>query len=972
MEDDSLQKYRDYKSNEFPAFQSGELHLLHNIVLGKFPVCSSSIQKDFDNILEEGKINNLLNELLLEVNDLDYYSDAFYGEIENKDDDVEFSTHEKDLIYINDLDSSQENVLSAIEHLDKLVIQGPPGTGKSQVISNLIAKFVNDEKTVLMVSEKKTALDVVYSRLGNLSKYALLIDDVGNKELFYRQLENMVFLGKEYKGEAVDIEALAQEIDVKIRYLEKIATQLHQIGKFGIEPYKLYIQNKKIDLQNEEVSCAVRKIHSLLNKEIRDIQYNELTSIHRRLSNIDLLDKLSQFKKIITDYPWIKNVNAGMNELELLELDHEHDEFMKMFEEFQSSNIFVKLFKKFSLKKVANKFMSKYFVSYDKNILDILMKRPMEIREGANQYIAFETTAPLYNELSISEKNYVEVLFQVEDMYASLFAANDAIYNDIIFENIIEFETDNKEILNAIGNYSNIITELADLISEKKKLTHHRLENILAHSMGNITYAKRTGEIRRIIESKRKWSVNRFISKYNFEIFKGVKIWLLTPEVVSEIVPLQAGIFDLVIFDEASQMYVEKGLPSIHRAQKVVIAGDHKQLRPSNLGTGRMDYDDEDVVGDQEDDNASAALEEESLLDLARFKYQDVMLNFHYRSRYEELIAFSNYAFYKGRLYVSPNVDNPEKPPIEYHKMDDAIWANRSNIVEARYVVELLKRILDERTNEETIGIITFNASQRDLIMDLIDDQCALDQEFAAKIRAEMIREKDGEDIGLFIKNIESVQGDERDIIIFSIGYAKNSDGRLIRNFGWLNQKGGENRLNVAVSRAKQKVYVIASFMPDELQVEDTKNDGPKILKKYLQYAYCISRRDTEGAKQILHSFGDDPNPGENISFDSEFEMQVYDKLNERLADKGYKVDTQVGVGGYSIDLAIKKNNQYILAVECDGRTYHSSKSARERDYHRQKYLESRGWRIHRIWSTNWWKNPNMEIDKIENIVLTL
>ena len=357
-------------------------------------------------------------------------------------------------------------------------------------------------------------------------------------------------------------------------------------------------------------------------------------------------------------------------------------------------------------------------------------------------------------------------------------------------------------------------------------------------------------------------------------------------------------------------------------------------------------------------------MEEESLLDLARFKYQPVLLNFHYRSKYEELIAFSNYAFYQGRLYVSPNMETADKPPIEVHKLDDAMWTNRSNYAEAKYIVEMLKTFFAERKANETIGIITFNINQRDLIDDLIDEECAKDTEFSVQIRAELARRRDGEDIGLFVKNIESVQGDERDVIIFSIGYAKNENGRLVRNFGWLNQRGGENRLNVAISRAKKKVHIVTSINPSELQVEDTKNEGPRILKKYLEYAFAVSAGDKETAKQVLLSFGDEAQPGEMVSFDSIFEEQVFDALVQR----GYHVDTQVGIGGYSIDLAIKKGNDYILGIECDGKLYHSSKSARERDYHRQKYLESRGWRIHRIWSTNWWKHPEMEIQKICNI----
>jgi len=466
----------------------------------------------------------------------------------------------------------------------------------------------------------------------------------------------------------------------------------------------------------------------------------------------------------------------------------------------------------------------------------------------------------------------------------------------------------------------------------------------------------------RVLESKRKWSVNKFIRKFDFELFKSVRIWLLTPEVVSEIIPLQTGVFDLVVFDEASQMYVEKGIPSILRAKKVVVAGDHKQLRPSNLGSGRTETDFDELPEDAE---ITAALEEESLLDLARFKYRDILLNFHYRSKYEELIAFSNHAFYKGRLYVSPNAVPPARPPIEVHRLYDAVWANRTNRKEAEHIVRMLKTFFEEREENETVGIITFNSSQRDLIDDLIDEECAKDPIFASSIRTELVRKHNGEDIGLFIKNIESVQGDERDIIIFSIGYAKNESGRLVRNFGWLNQKGGENRLNVAISRAKKKVHVVTSFDPSELQVEDTKNDGPRILKKYLEYAFAVSAENTETARQILHTFSNTTASNNPDAFDVTFENRLYDAL----VQEGYTVDLNVGIGGYCIDLAIKVDGEYVLGIECDGRLYRNATSARERDYHRQKYLESRGWKIHRVWSKDWWKNPQREIQKIVSLV---
>lgn len=649
-----------------------------------------------------------------------------------------------------------------------------------------------------------------------------------------------------------------------------------------------------------------------------------------------------------------------------MEFETKLESVFQIINAWRNKNFIARLFTKGKVKKAIIPVLTEYFSNSSKEIVKLFFDNIDNIIDGAKYYIEYQELKPLYDRLSDEERAYFYSVLAIEESCdISLEYANDDLFNEILYEHISQFQTENRNLFQDVDNFDSIIRSLNEAIGKKQTLTKQKLELILAEAMYNLSVSKRHGEILRVLESKRKWSVNKFIKKFDFELFKSVKIWLLTPEVVSEIIPLQTGIFDLVIFDEASQMYVEKGIPSILRAKKVIIAGDHKQLRPSNLGAGRIEMDIDDIP---EDTEITAALEEESLLDLARFKYPDVLLNFHYRSKYEELIAFSNYAFYRGQLYVSPNAKPPKEPPIQVHKMENAMWSNRSNMVEAKYIVEMLKQFFDERTEGETIGIITFNSNQRDLIDDLIDTECAKNAQFAAAIRTELARKKDGEDIGLFVKNIESVQGDERDVIIFSIGYAKNENGRLVRNFGWLNQRGGENRLNVAISRAKKKVHIVTSFDPAELQVEDMKNDGPRILKKYLEYAFAVNNGDHETAKQILLSFGDAKNMGQTISFDSDFENQVYDALVE----KGYQVDTQIGIGGYSIDLAIRKNGKYILGIECDGRLYHSSKSARERDYHRQKYLESRGWRIHRIWSTNWWKNPKREIDKICTIVDSL
>ena len=342
------------------------------------------------------------------------------------------------------------------------------------------------------------------------------------------------------------------------------------------------------------------------------------------------------------------------------------------------------------------------------------------------------------------------------------------------------------------------------------------------------------------------------------------------------------------------------------------------------------------------------------------------MLSYHYRSLYNELIAFSNYAFYNGKLMVTSEAQTTSEKPIERIYVPEGRWIDKKNNEEAKEVVKLVKKILKERKNDETVGVITFNISQMNVIEDYLESEMARDYDFASAIITEKNRENNGENVGFFVKNIETVQGDERDIIIFCIGYAKNETGRVAINFGWLSQDGGENRLNVAISRAKRKIYVVTSIEPEELIVDNTKNNGPKLFKEYLKYTKAVHEGNIELTRNILLNLLDRKEESdEQLTFDSVFEEEVCDALREH----GYVVNTQYGVGGYRIDLVVKSKDgkKHLLGIECDGRLYHSSKFARERDYHRQKYLESRGWTIYRIWSTNWWKNKASETKKLIN-----
>lgn len=281
--------FREYKSGTFPEYRQGELHLEECIVLGKFPIRDSSIHRDFDKILESGEINALLAQLLENTEDVDYSDDSIIGECELTDDE-EIQIPENSLVYINDLNSSQEAVLSAIENVDGLVVQGPPGTGKSQTITSLIADFACKGKTVMMVSEKKTALDVVYSRLGNLSKYALMIDDTNNKELFYKQLSSMIDL-RESSSDTVDYNKTSEEIDDLIAKLEVIGKQLYGVDeKFKVEPYKIYRENIGVrEHSNDDIYLAVQ---DNIDDKVLDFDYKELRNIKARFSKKETANNL--------------------------------------------------------------------------------------------------------------------------------------------------------------------------------------------------------------------------------------------------------------------------------------------------------------------------------------------------------------------------------------------------------------------------------------------------------------------------------------------------------------------------------------------------------------------------------------------------------------------------------------------------------------------------------------------------------
>lgn len=409
---------------------------------------------------------------------------------------------------------------------------------------------------------------------------------------------------------------------------------------------------------------------------------------------------------------------------------------------------------------------------------------------------------------------------------------------------------------------------------------------------------------------------------------------MMSPLSVATYLPRQVFSFDLVIFDEASQLLPGDAIGVLLRGKQAVIFGDKKQMPPT-------DFFQAHVEGDEEEPDAQ---DYESILDIASTYFPGPMLKWHYRSRDERLIAFSNEHFYGRELvtFPSPRLDGVDTG-ISFVYVPDGVYGrggSRTNVVEARRVAELVLEHCRTRP-DLSLGVITMSIEQRDAVEEALRRLMREHPELVLPRKEEF-----------FIKNLETVQGDERDVIILDIGYGPSEPGGTPSlQFGPLNRSGGERRLNVAITRARYRMIVVSSMKPEQLEsiVGQARWDGPRLLAKYLAYA------QRGGMEAGVYGTGQP---------ESEFEEAVRDALVAR----GYQVDCQVGVSGYRIDLAVRDPDapgRYIVGIECDGATYHSARTARDRDRIRQMVLESLGWHIVRVWSTDWIRDPARATDRL-------
>ena len=444
------------------------------------------------------------------------------------------------------------------------------------------------------------------------------------------------------------------------------------------------------------------------------------------------------------------------------------------------------------------------------------------------------------------------------------------------------------------------------------------------------------GVLKREFQKKsRHLAVRRLMQEAGRAVQSIKPVFMMSPLSIAKYIPPGSVDFDLVVFDEASQVRPVEALGAIIRGRQAIVVGDSKQLPPTSFF---------DRMADGGEEEASRTADLESILGMFCAQgARERMLRWHYRSRHESLIAVSNHEFYDNRLVVFPSPDAGKVDTGLLFRHDpDADYQRRGiNTAEAKTIAQAVMKHARE-TPELTLGVAAFSNVQARRIEDEVDILRRRDpshEEFFASHPEEPF----------FVKNLENVQGDERDVILISIGYGKVDGAYLPMNFGPLNPDGGERRLNVLITRARRRCIVYCNFVGADLDLRRSGARGVRALKTFLEYAQ-------HGVIDVPTASGKEA--------DSPFEEAVA----ARLRALGHDVEHQIGSAGFFVDLAVvdpERPGRYLLGIECDGATYHSSRSARDRDRLRQQVLEGLGWRIHRIWSTDWFRNPHQELERV-------
>jgi hypothetical protein len=1050
----STQGLEEYFSQVSYAIQKIEgWEVLNKVVLGIFNFQTLMIIKDLEKNAEKYKANHLIQMLSGILFDMqgDFESVPRADELDDKVDMVS-------VFQVLDADSSQQEAIEAAKRGVSFVLQGPPGTGKSQTIANIIAESLAADKTVLFVSQKAAALEVVKARLDKcgLGEFCLevhshkknkkdviqeldrsLVDQTRisledsthkRKDLqkvrnelnqFVRALHKPKFklglslyriqgeLAKRFDSIALNfsmknLESLTIEQHQKQQSLVRVlSTYDNLIQKYESHPWKgvktqsITLQEREeIALQFQKEAEAISEFMEKMNSVARKYNLNELT-ILRQGSNLlrvisvydanifteeyrDVVDRYdrdykSNFRYISPRYWGDSRALASIHRKQTRLDPNKASQYLKLAREIRENSIdsgLIPIYGPNLSEQSINEFYRLYNLMqeldkfsrtlYNDNQLPSILDRILDLPSTSvsdwfrNQANKIDDIVEWVNFSNIRIEAYAHGLddFVIQALDTQLHPDSwetsfQRRFYLLLTDLIVQSDNSLKQFRSS--SHTNLVERFKkldqEIIDTSKQEIKSKLQLARPSTLWVQADSAETSILKREVNKKRRIKPLRILFKEIPNLLLTLRPCLMmSPLTVSQLLDPDVFHFDLAIFDEASQIPPEYSVGTFMRTDQVIIAGDRHQLPPTRFfqSLETDDYSDEDYDVD----------EYESILHACdSISIPNKMLLWHYRSQDESLITFSNYQFYDNRLLTFPNADSSRKTTgLEFVYVPDGIYKRghgaRFNHIEARRVAEL---VVENVRNfpERTIGVVTFSQSQRQVIEDEVDRLKRMYPDLYPLFSYEM-------DEPFFVKNLENVQGDERDVIIFSIGYGKDETGNFIMNFGPLNRQGGERRLNVAITRARVAVKLVASFEPEDIDLSRTESRGAHLLRNYMKTA-------RDGVSAIYEDSYYNP----DADFDSPFEMAVYDELTKH----DIQLVKQVGVSKYRIDFGVvdpEKPGRFLLGIECDGAMYHSTPTARERDRLRQQLLEEKyNWRIHRIWSRDWINNPQAEIQKV-------
>ncbi len=723
----------------------------------------------------------------------------------------------------------------------------------------------------------------------------------------------------------------------KGKALKEVANELQQFANFTVDVEKIPVYLNDIDFYQKDLNEL-----NAIQKEL-PMQWQTVVEKCSSLSDlntlkVELTAKIQQVAKF-------NNEIANINKL------GEVDNAMQLAEDFlKQVNITDE--KEKSLQQLLKIDFSIPCHSIIKNNQQELITWPGIKQLICNNILTNESSLKDWITYKQIEKDCLnQGLKTICDAYNNGLAHQDVlnVYLREMYKAIILFVIAEEPSLNSFTgtSFNEKVIQFNKLDEEIQNLTKIELYNSLLDGLpseesGNSDISKELTILRRAIRSNgRGLSVRTLFEQIPHVLTKLCPCMLMSPISVAQYLKPENNLFDLVIFDEASQLPTCKAVGVIARAKNTIVVGDPNQMPPTSFfSSNKLDEENLEI------EDLDSILD-----DCLALGMPSSYLRWHYRSRHESLIAFSNQEFYESSMFTFPSKNDLEKKVV-LHKVEGFFdrGGKRVNVEEAKAIVkEIYERYKNEATNKETVGVVTFNESQQSLIEDLLQEEFNKDVEFDkwANMREET----------LFVKNLENVQGDERDVILFSIAFGPDKEGKLSLNFGPINKDGGWKRLNVAVTRARSEMVVFSTLTADMIDLKRTKSKGVEALKHFLSFAQ----------NGVLI--------GENTHKSVNTKQGIMEKICKAIKDAGFDYQKGIGHSRFKIDIGVinpKNPKEYLLGILLDGDSYAASKNTKDREIAQKNVLKRLGWNLERVWTMDWWDSSEKELDHLRNILAEL